>query len=206
MIDDDRAGLLIVDVQNDFCSGGALPVPNGDRVVSALNRYIDEAVAHGVAVYASRDWHPAVTSHFKPYGGPWPAHCVQGTDGARFHPNLRLPVTAMVITKGEDSTSPGYSAFEGRTPEGKPLLTDVRERGIDHLYVGGLATDYCVKHSVLDALSAGLKVTILEDTIAGVDPEGSARAIVQMRERGAQVVTDSSSLVGRRSVEAITLV
>ena len=189
MIDGDRAGLLIVDVQNDFCSGGALSVPNAERVVSALNRYIDDAVAHGAIVYASRDWHPPVTKHFKPYGGPWPAHCVQGTDGARFHPNLRLPSTTIVTTKGADPNTPGYSVFEGRTPDGKPFLTDLRERGIRHLYVGGLATDYCVKHSVLDAVSAGLQVTVLEDAIAGVDPEDSARAVIEMRERGAEVMT-----------------
>jgi nicotinamidase/pyrazinamidase len=138
-----RSGrLLIVDMQNDFCSGGALPVPDGDRVVSALNQYIDEAIAHGMTVYASRDWHPAVTRHFKQHGGPWPAHCVQGTHGARFHPNLRLPATAVVVTKGEDLNSAGYSAFEGRTSEGRAFLTDLGERGIRHLYVGGLATDY----------------------------------------------------------------
>lgn len=187
MIEGERAGLLIVDVQNDFCSGGALPVADGDGIVSVLNHYIDDAVAHGATVYVSRDWHPAITTHFRPYGGPWPAHCVQGTDGARFHPDLRLPATAIVITKGENPDSPGYSAFEGHTPEGEPFLADLRERGIPHLYVGGLATDYCVKHSVLDALSAGFQVTVLEDAIAGVDPDGSARAVTEMRERGAQV-------------------
>ena len=195
MNDGGCAGLLIVDVQNDFCSGGALPVPEGDRVVNALNRYIDDAVADGATVYASRDWHPAVTTHFKPYGGLWPAHCVQDTDGAGFRPNLRLPSTAIVITKGESPDSPGYSAFEGRTPDGNPFLADLRKRGIRHLYVGGLATDYCVKHSVLDALSAGLRVTVLEDAIAGVERESSARAIVEMRERGAHVATGADVLV-----------
>jgi nicotinamidase/pyrazinamidase len=184
-IDGRRAGLLVVDVQNDFCRGGALAVPNGDRVVDALNRYIHAAVARGMTVYASRDWHPAITTHFKPYGGPWPVHCVQGTAGASFHPDLRLPPTAVVITKGESADSPGYSAFEGRTPAGKSFLEDLRERGIDHLLVGGLATDYCVKHSVLDALSAGLKVTILEDAIAGVSPDDSDAALQQMHGRGA---------------------
>ena len=197
MSDDHRAGLLVIDVQNDFFAGGALPVSNADRVVSALNRYIDEGVDHGVAIYASRDWHPSVSNHFKTYGGPWPSHCVRGTEGARFHPNIRLPATAIVITKGEESTSPGYSACEGRTPAGKPFLTDLRERGVGHLYVGGLATDYCVKHSVLDALSAGLQVTLLEDAIAGVDPEGSVRAIVEMRRSGARVAAGLGLFVER---------
>jgi nicotinamidase/pyrazinamidase len=197
MNDARRTALLVVDLQNDFCAGGALAVPNADRVVSALNQYIGEAVAHGVSIYASRDWHPLLSNHFKPYGGPWPVHCVKDTDGARFHPNLRLPATAIAITKGEDSASPGYSAFEGHTPGGKPLLADMRERGIGELYVGGLATDYCVKHSVLDALSAGLQVTLLEDAIAGVDSEDSARAIVEMRHRGACVMAGPGLLIGR---------
>ena len=184
------SGLLVVDVQNDFCPGGALAVPNGNRVVSVLNDYLDAAVGHDVIIYASRDWHPAITNHFKPYGGVWPVHCVQDTEGARFHPGLRLPPTAIIVTKGEDPDKPGYSAFDGHTPAGTPLLTDIRERRIDHLYVGGLATDYCIKHSVLDALAAGLTVTLLEDAIAGVDvrPGDSARAVAEMREKGARVV------------------
>ena len=183
-----RTALLVVDVQNDFCSGGALPVSGGEQVVGILNRYIDDAAALDAIVYASRDWHPATTSHFKPFGGPWPPHCVQGSDGARFHPELRLPATVVIVSKGEDPGSPGYSACEGRTSEGTPFVEDVQARGVDHLYVGGLATDYCVKHSVLDALSAGLRVTVLEDAIAGVDPDDSARALVEMRERGAELV------------------
>lgn len=188
MIDSTRVGLLIVDVQKDFCPGGALPVPDADRVVRALNRHIGDAGAHGAIVYASRDWHPAISTHFAPNGGPWPPHCVQGSDGARFHPGLRLPATAVLVTKGEDPGGAGYSVFEGHTPDGKPFLTDVRERGIHHLYVGGLATDYCVKQSVLDALSAGLQVSILEDAIAGVDADASARAVAQMRMNGAGVL------------------
>jgi nicotinamidase/pyrazinamidase len=166
-------------------------------VVTALNHYIDDAVAHGVSIYASRDWHPPVSKHFKTYGGPWPVHCGKDTDGARFHPNLRLPTTAITITKGEDPASPGYSAFDGHTPGGKALLADVRERGIRELYVGGVATDYCVKHSVVDALSAGLQVTLLEDAIVGVDSEDSARAIAEMRRRGARVMAGPGLLVDR---------
>jgi nicotinamidase/pyrazinamidase len=189
MIDPDRSALLVVDVQSDFCPGGTLAVPDGDRVVGALNRHIEDAVAHGVPVYASRDWHPRVTRHFEPHGGPWPPHCIQGTAGARFHPELRLPAEAVIVTKGEEPDRHGYSAFEGHTPSGKALLADLREHGVTHLYVGGLATDYCVKHSVLDALSAGLRVTVLEDAVAGVDRDDSARALSEMRQHGANVVT-----------------
>jgi nicotinamidase/pyrazinamidase len=193
----DRTGLLVVDVQNDFCHGGALAVPGGDRVVVALNQYIVTAVAWSVTVYASRDWHPQVTSHFMSHGGPWPVHCVRESEGARFHPDLLLPSTVIVVTKGESPDSPGYSAFEGRTPEGKPFVADLQARGITHLVVGGLATDYCVKHSVLDALSAGLQVTILEDAIAGVDPEDSVSALTQMRKRGARSRTGVDVLAGK---------
>jgi nicotinamidase/pyrazinamidase len=188
-----RSALLIVDVQNDFCRGGALAVPGGDRVVPALNRYTAHAEARGWPIYASRDWHPAVTSHFKAYGGEWPPHCVQETTGANFHPDLRLPASTIVVSKGESAERPGYSAFDGRTVDGGTLAADLAARGIDHLYVGGLATDYCVKHSVLDALRCGLKVTVLDDAIAGVEVhEGdSARALAEMTAAGAQIVAEA---------------
>jgi nicotinamidase/pyrazinamidase len=183
--------LLVVDVQKDFCPGGALAVPDGDRVIPALNRYAARAAAQGWPVYASRDWHPPVTSHFKEYGGEWPPHCVQHTAGAEFHDDLRLPSSAVVVTKGESPDRPGYSALEGTTPDGRTLLDDLRARGVDHLYVGGLATDYCVRQSVLDARAAGITVTVLEDAIAGVDVRSgdSARAVSAMRAAGAQLGT-----------------
>ena len=193
-----RSALLVVDVQNDFCPGGALPVPDGDRVVAVLNRYIAAAEATGVAILASRDWHPRVTTHFADHGGPWPPHCVQGTDGARFRADLRLPPSAVVISKGEDPGEAGYSAFEGHAPDGR-LLGDVLEaRGITHLYVGGLATDYCVRQSVLDALAAGMTVTVLEDAVAGVDVQAgdSARAMAEMRAHGAGTVRGDGRLDG----------
>lgn len=188
-----RSVLLIVDVQKDFCPGGALAVPGGDRVVPVLNRYIAEATARGVPVYASRDWHPAVTRHFQAYGGEWPPHCVQNTEGATFHPDLRLPASAVVVTKGESPDNPGYSALGGHTPDGRTLAETLRDGKIDRLYVGGLATDYCVKQSVLDARHMGLKVTVLADAIAGVDvqPGDSTRAIEEMRAAGADVVEGS---------------
>jgi nicotinamidase/pyrazinamidase len=190
MVNEPRAALLVVDVQKDFCPGGALAVPGGDRVVPALNRHIARAVERRWPVYASRDWHPPVTSHFRQYGGEWPPHCVENTEGAGFHEDLNLPPSAIVITKGQDPDHPGYSAFQGRTPEGRELLDELRHRQVKHLYVGGLATDYCVKHSVLDAMKAGLEVTVLADAVAGVNlrPDDSARAIEEMRAAGAEVV------------------
>jgi nicotinamidase/pyrazinamidase len=183
--------LLVVDVQNDFCPGGALAVRNGDSVVPALNRMMEWTQAHGGAVYASRDWHVPDTSHFKPYGGLWPVHCVQETAGAQFHPSLHLPADATIVTKGDRPTADGYSAFEGHTPTGASLVHDLREKDIGHLYVGGLATDYCVRHSVLDALRTGLEVTVLTDAIAGVDVNAgdSDRALAEMRAAGAKFRT-----------------
>jgi len=186
------AALLVVDVQNDFCAGGTLAVPRAELALIGLNRRLDDAVAKGLIVYASRHWHPPASHHFRAHGGAWPAHCVQDTDGARFPPDLHLPASAVVITKGEAVAADGYSAFEGRTSDGRPFLGDLHERGISHLYVGGLATDHCVKHTVLDALSAGLEVTLLRDAIAGVDPDESAQAIVEMQRRGARLESDGS--------------
>jgi len=187
--DSERWALLVVDVQNDFCTGGALAVPGSELVVQRLNASIGEARRLGAVIYASRDWHPAVTNHFADYGGTWPVHCVQQTSGADFHPGLDLPPDAIVVTKGEDQGLPGYSAFDGHTADGIPLAADLRQRGITRIVVGGLATDYCVKHSVLDALSAGLHVTVLEDAIAGVDlhPGDSERALGEMRAHGAHL-------------------
>jgi nicotinamidase/pyrazinamidase len=163
-----------------------LAVPGSDRVVESLNGYIQDALARDMPIYASRDWHPATSTHFAPYGGAWPVHCVQGTPGAEFHPSLRLPPATIVISKGQAPDAQGYSAFEGRTRDGTVLLERLRDDNITHLYVGGLATDYCVRASVLDARSAGLRVTVLQDAIAGVDlrPGDSSRAIAEMREQG----------------------
>ena len=184
-----KFALLVVDVQKDFCPGGSLAVPDGDRVVPVLNRYIADATARGWPVYASRDWHPAVTRHFQAYGGEWPPHCVQNTEGATFHRDLHLPPSTIVVTKGASPDNPGDSALGGHTPDGKTLAAALHDEKIDHLYVGGLATDYCVKQSVLDARRMGLQVTVLGDAIAGVDlqPGDSARAIEEMREAGAEL-------------------
>ena len=161
-----------------------------EQVVVALNRHIAEATAAGLTVYAARDWHPEVTVHFAPQGGPWPVHCVQETEGARFHPGLRLPAGTILVSKGADPESHGYSAFEGRTADGTALLVDLHARGVRHLLLGGLATDYCVRQTTLDALAGGLGVTVLDDAIAGVDAEDSKRALVEMREHGARFISD----------------
>jgi nicotinamidase/pyrazinamidase len=185
------SALLIVDVQNDFCPGGALGVPGGDRVVEPLNRAAERFAEAGLPVFASRDWHPAVTRHFSQYGGTWPPHCVQGTPGADFHPGLRLPAGTMVISKGTAPDLDSYSAFEGVLEDGTTLASCLATLGIGHIYVGGLATDYCVRSSALDAVQAGLRVTVLTDGVAGVDlkPGDSALALEEMIRAGVQLAT-----------------
>lgn len=193
-----RAGLLVVDVQNDFVPGGALPVPEGDRVVPVLNEYVRRFRAAGLPVYFSRDWHPEQTKHFAAYGGAWPPHCVQGTWGAEFHPDLDVPPEAVIVTKGADPEEDAYSAFQGRTRDGETFVERLRRDGVEHLYVGGLATDYCVRASVLDALKAGFRVTVLVDAIRGVDvrPGDSERALAEMREAGADTATLETVRIG----------
>jgi nicotinamidase/pyrazinamidase len=157
--------------------------------VPAVNRHIAAAVAGGMPVYATRDWHPAVTKHFAPYGGEWPPHCVQGTAGAEFHPDLKLPTAAIVVSKGEDPDHPGYSAFDGHTAEGRSLLADLRARGIDSILVAGLTTEYCVKTSVLDARRAGLHAAVLVDAIGSIEqhPGDGDRALLEMATAGAEL-------------------
>lgn len=183
--------LLIVDVQNDFCPGGALGVPGGDRVVEPLNRAAERFRAAGLPVFASRDWHPAVTRHFREYGGTWPPHCVQGTTGAGFHPGLRLPAGTLVVSKGTDPGLDSYSAFEGVLEDGTSLASCLERLGVGHIFIGGLATDYCVRSSALDAVRAGLRVTVLTDAVAGVDlePGDSALAMEEMAKAGVRFAT-----------------
>jgi nicotinamidase/pyrazinamidase len=184
-----KKALIIVDVQRDFCPGGALPAEGGDRIVPALNRHIAEARVIGLPVYASRDWHPAVTTHFKEYGGEWPPHCVQESTGAQFHPDLRLPEDAIVISKGDDPDRPGYSAFEGRTAQGTSLLADLQRRQIEWVFVAGLTTEYCVKQTVLDARRAGLRVSVLADAIGSIErhPGEADRAVAEMTNAGVEL-------------------
>jgi len=184
-----KSALFIVDVQNDFCAGGSLEVPGGDEVVPVLNKYIERFSRAHRPIFASRDWHPEKTIHFKEYGGPWPPHCIQGTKGAEFHPDLRLPAETEIISAGMEYESHGYSAFEGVDSQGRDLATALREEGIEALYVGGIATDYCVIHTVLDALKESFRVTLLEDAIRGVDEKGSVDAIEQMVKAGAELAT-----------------
>lgn len=180
------SALLIIDVQNDFCPGGSLPVHEGDRIVPALNRYIELFRRWKLPIFASRDWHPAITSHFRDFGGIWPAHCVQGSEGARFHRDLALPDETIVISKGLDPNRDDYSAFQATMESGMPFPAKLEAMAINKLYVGGLATDYCIKASVLDGLRSGLEMILLEDAVRGVNlaPADSAKAIDEMVRAG----------------------
>lgn len=182
-----KRALVIVDIQNDFCPGGALAVKDADAIVPVINRYIGLFTAEGHPVFATADLHPEKTVHFKGYGGVWPAHCVKGTRGAEFHPGLRLPGEAVIVTKGEGPDEDSYSGFEGKGPTGDGFASMLRKAGVVHLYVGGLATDYCVSHTVFDGLDEGFEVTVLIDAVKGVDiREGdSEKALEKMREMGA---------------------
>jgi nicotinamidase/pyrazinamidase len=184
---DKDAALLIVDVQNDFCPGGALAVPEGDRVVEPLNRAAECFASAGLPVLASRDWHPPVTKHFRQFGGSWPVHCIQGSEGAAFHPNLRLPRGTVQLFKGIDPGCDSYSAFEAVTDGDIPLAALLVSLGVRHLYIGGLATDYCVNFTTRDALRSGIAVTVLTDAVAGVEvtPGDSALAMEEMKQAGA---------------------
>ena len=152
-----------------------------------LNQYMERASAAGIPIFASRDWHPAQTAHFREYGGQWPPHCVQGTPGAEFHPDLRLPEGTVVVSKGMNPVDEGYSLFEGKLEDGRDALTALRELGVTRVHVGGLATDYCVRATTLDALAARFDVFLLEDAIRAVEvqPGDGERAITEMREAGA---------------------
>jgi len=184
-IDKDDA-LVIVDTQNDFCPGGALPVPEGDAEIPVLNGYIKIFREAGTAIYATRDWHPSNHISFKEQGGAWPAHCIQNTEGAEFHPDLRLPEGTVVISKATDPDKEAYSGFDGTNLEKELTL-----RVVKRVFIGGLATDYCVKSTVLDAVKLGFETVLLEDAVRGVDvnPGDSEKAIREMLAAGAKKTT-----------------
>jgi nicotinamidase/pyrazinamidase len=189
---DDRTALLVVDVQNDFADpSGSLYVRDGEQVVQVANRQISEATEAGAYVVYSQDWHPESTPHFATEGGTWPVHCVMGSWGAMFHPDLR--VAGDVVHKG-DQGADGYSAFSERDPlsgETAPTILErlLQEHGVERLVICGLATDYCVVETVLDGRRLGYAVDVLADGIRAVDlqPGDGDRAIDRMREAGATV-------------------
>jgi nicotinamidase/pyrazinamidase len=185
-----RAGdaLLVVDVQVDFLPGGRLGVPAGDEVVPALNRHLERFTRTGLPVVATRDWHPPGHASFAAQGGPWPPHCVADTPGAAFAPGLALPTDALIISKATRPDQEAYSGFQGTG-----LHARFEALGVRRLFVGGLATDYCVRATVQDALGLGYAVVLLLDAIRAVDvrPGDGERAVAEMFSLGAEPLVDA---------------
>lgn len=175
--------LLVIDIQNDFCPGGALAVENGDAVLPETNHWLREAARNGITVLASRDWHPEGHVSFKPEGGDWPPHCIQDSEGARFHPELELPDDAIVVTKGVRFDRDQNSAFAETG-----LEVYLRRRGIRRLFVCGLALDVCVLASVLDARSAGFEVVLITEATRAVDPRRNPEVMARIREAGVELI------------------
>jgi nicotinamidase/pyrazinamidase len=176
--------LLVVDVQKDFLPGGALAVAHGDEVVAPLNAAIGAFERAGRPIYVSRDWHPANHCSFRARGGPWPPHCVAGTRGAEFADGLALPPSAVIISKADTEDADAYSAFGGTD-----LAAQLRRGGVRRLVVGGLATDYCVLNTVLDARAAGFDVVLLGEAMRAVEMKAGdgERALDTMRKAGARL-------------------
>lgn len=183
---DSRSVLLLADLQVDFCPGGALGVPGGDEIIQTVNDYVRFFHSRRLPIIATRDWHPSNHCSFKEQGGPWPVHCVQTSRGAQFHPDLIVPPGTAIVSKATDPKKEAYSAFEGTTLEER-----LRDMNAETLFVSGLATDYCVKQTVLDACRLGFRVLVLEDAVRGIDatPGDCERAIREMRTAGAIIAT-----------------
>jgi nicotinamidase/pyrazinamidase len=186
-----RRALLVVDVQNDFCPGGSLAVKDGAEVVPKLNKVVEAFEAARLPIFYTRDWHPANHISFKAQGGPWPPHCVQGTPGAEFHPKLKVTGGAVVISKG---TKPNFEAYSGF--QGTDLEYRLKALRVEEVFIGGLTTDYCVKESSLDALTAGLNVCVLTDCIEGVNvhPEDSDIALRLIASKGGRLTLSKDAI------------
>jgi nicotinamidase/pyrazinamidase len=188
----DGTALVVVDVQNDFCPGGALPVPRGDDIIPVLNRLADVCWERHLPVFYTRDWHPPGHCSFAPQGGPWPDHCVRDTEGAAFHPGLAVGPNDIIVSKAVEVGTDAYSGFQDTR-----LGERMRKMGIARLIIGGLATEYCVKATVLDGLQEGFDVAVLRDGIAGIEvkPGDCERAFAEMDSAGA-VLLDAAALMG----------
>jgi nicotinamidase/pyrazinamidase len=178
--------LLIVDVQNDFVPGGTLAVPQGDEVIPVLNDWIEAARKANIPIYASRDWHPFNHISFQEQGGPWPPHCVQDTRGAQFHPDLKLAEDVIILSKADHPDKDAYSAFQG-TELGKRL----KAQSVKRLWVGGLALDYCVGASVLDALGEGIETHLILPGTRAIAEETARKTITNLKQAGAVLEEES---------------
>lgn len=175
--------LLLVDVQNDFCPDGALPVPDGGKVVPILNQWVAAAQDAGVGIYASRDWHPLDHVSFETQGGPWPVHCVQDTRGAAFHRDLMLPEGAIVVTKGTRFDQDQYSAFDQTG-----FAEELRRKDVSRLWIGGLAEDVCVRATALDARRHGFDVRVILEGTRAISAESKQKTEAELVEAGCTLV------------------
>ena len=177
-----RDALIVVDVQNDFCPGGSLAVPDGDAVIPVINRIVP---FFGRWIY-TRDWHPADHSSFSDHpeyrDGSWPPHCVQGTPGSDWCRALDMPMNAILVTKGDDPVQEAHSGFQ---VERLDLAAFLHGHDVERVFITGLATEYCVRQTVLDALAAGFTVYLVEDAVRGISPEESARTLAELERAGA---------------------
>ena len=189
-VPDSHDALLVVDMQNDFLPGGSLGIEGADSIIEVVNSYIERFARTASAIFASRDYHPPDHISFSARGGPWPPHCVAGTHGAEFHPALRLPPGARIISKATSPDKDAYSALEDT-----PLLEQLRAEGIDRVFICGLAMDYCVLASGRDLLQAGFEVVVLTDAVGAVDlrPGDGMRAREELRQLGAIEITYNDS-------------
>lgn len=176
--------LLVVDAQNDFFPGGALPVPFGDHIVPAINEWLQAAAHEHIPVFASRDWHPLNHCSFKEQGGPWPVHCLQHSEGAKFHYALKFPKDTIVIDTADNPDHEAYSAFQGKTKEGQQLEKVMREQGIQRVFINGLAQDYCVCETALDARKYGFEVHLLLQGTRPITEATGQAALQRMKEAG----------------------
>jgi nicotinamidase/pyrazinamidase len=186
--------LIVVDVQVDFCPGGALPIERGDEVVPVLNRWIAAAFRGGIPAYASRDWHPKGHLSFTESGGQWPPHCLQDSEGARFHPDLRIADSTVIVTKGVRFDRDQYSAFDETG-----LAKELRARSVKRVWVGGLAQDVCVRATVLDARREGFEVIVIADATRPVTRVGGDEANEEMRRGGGRALRRPSERGGSKA-------
>lgn len=185
--------LIVVDVQNDFLPGGALPVPYADRVIEPLNACIGACRRHGAPVFATRDWHPRDHCSFRARGGPWPAHCIAGSVGAAFAPGLALPPDVHIVSKATHRDQEAYSGFQGTD-----LFEQLRSCGCRRVLIGGLATDYCVRCTALDARQLGLQVLLLRDAVRAADVHAGdgERALRELLARGVRLLNSREACQG----------
>ncbi|MCH7614180.1 MAG: bifunctional nicotinamidase/pyrazinamidase [Nitrospinae bacterium] len=185
---DRKSVLLLVHLQNDFCPGGALAVVEGDQVIPVANACIRFFTREGFSIVATRDWHPENHCSFQAQGGPWHPHCVQGSWGSQFHPDLKMAPGTLIVSGATNARQEAYSGFDGTSLEER--LEDLE---VQTLFVIGLATDYCVKKTVLDACRLGFRVVVLEDGVRGINaqPKDSQKALEEMQAAGAMIANST---------------